>query len=75
MNADESRILQERLDELETRLAFQDDTIQSLNDALGQQQIALDRMRRSLELVANRQAEMVTMMPGDTEEDQPPPHY
>lgn len=75
MSADESRVLQQRLDELETRLAFQDDTIQSLNDALGQQQIALDRMRRSLELVAKRQAEMVTLMPGDTEGDQPPPHY
>ena len=75
MSTVESRVLQARLDELETRLAFQDDTIQSLNDALGQQQIALDRMRRSLELVAKRQTDMASMMPGDTEDNQPPPHY
>ena len=71
MSTEESRVLQARLDELETRLAFQDDTIQSLNDALGQQQIALDRMRRSLELVAKRQTDMASMMPGDTEDVQP----
>ena len=43
-----------RVDELETRLAFQDDTIQALNDALAAQQFELDRLRRSLELVAKR---------------------
>lgn len=75
MSIEQTKRLQARLDELETRVAFQDDTIQSLNDALGQQQIALDKMRRSLELLAKRQAEMVTLMPGDTAEDQPPPHY
>ncbi|MEH6564767.1 MAG: SlyX family protein [Halopseudomonas sp.] len=75
MSTNEVQMIRARLDELETRLAFQDDTIQSLNDALGQQQIALDRMRRSLELVAKRQADMVALMPGDEGDDQPPPHY
>jgi len=75
MSVGESEVWQARLDELETRLAFQDDTIQSLNDALGQQQILLEKMRRSLELIAKRQAEMVTLMPGESSDDQPPPHY
>ena len=69
-------VLLARLDELETRLAFQDDTIQSLNDALGQQQIALDRLQRSLQLIAKRQSDMASLMPGESADDnQPPPHY
>ncbi|GAA6131829.1 SlyX family protein [Halopseudomonas sabulinigri] len=75
MTVQEIDTLLARLNELETRLAFQDDIIQSLNDALGQQQIALDRLQRSLQLVAKRQSDMASLMPGDSAEDQPPPHY
>jgi SlyX protein len=75
MNAQEVGVLLARLDELETRLAFQDDTIQSLNDSLGQQQIDLDRLQRTLQLVAKRQSDMAAAMPGDSADDQPPPHY
>lgn len=64
-----------RVDELETRLAFQDDTIQALNDALAAQQFELDRLRRSLELVAKRQADLAAQIPGDAGEEAPPPHY
>ena len=63
------------VDELETRLAFQDDTIQALNDALAAQQFELDRLRRSLELVAKRQADLAAQIPGDAGEEAPPPHY
>lgn len=64
-----------RVDEMETRLAFQDDTIQALNDALAAQQFELDRLRRSLELVAKRQADLAAQIPGDAGEEAPPPHY
>ncbi|UGV31666.1 SlyX family protein [Halopseudomonas aestusnigri] len=64
-----------RVDELETRLAFQDDTIQALNDALAAQQFELDRLRRSLELVAKRQADLAAQIPDDAGEEAPPPHY
>ncbi|GMQ53435.1 SlyX family protein [Halopseudomonas aestusnigri] len=64
-----------RVDELETRQAFQDDTIQALNDALAAQQFELDRLRRSLELVAKRQADLAAQIPGDAGEEAPPPHY
>ena len=68
--------LQLRLDELEMRLAFQDDTIQSLNDVVAKQQIELGRLERALSLLARRQADLAASMPGDaTEDDQPPPHY
>lgn len=64
-----------RIDELESRLAFQDDTIQALNDVLAAQQFELDRLRRSLELVAKRQADLAAQVPGEAGEESPPPHY
>ena len=64
-----------RMDELETRLAFQDDTIQALNDVVSRQQLELEELQRALELLARRQADLAASMPGDAEDDQPPPHY
>ncbi|CEA02282.1 protein slyX [Pseudomonas saudimassiliensis] len=64
-----------RMDELETRLAFQDDTIQALNDVVSRQQLELEKLQRALELLARRQADLAASMPGDAEDDQPPPHY
>ena len=56
-------LLKERVDELESRLAFQDDTIQALNDVIAAQQLELGRLRRSLELLAQRQAEFAAQLP------------
>ena len=64
-----------RMDELETRLAFQDDTIQTLNDVVSRQELELERLQRALELLARRQADLAASMPGEAEDDQPPPHY
>ncbi|MCO5785184.1 hypothetical protein DHB74_02315 [Pseudomonas sp. G11-1] len=64
-----------RMDELEMRLAFQDDTIQALNDVVSRQESQLERLQRALELLARRQADLAASMPGETEDDQPPPHY
>ncbi|EPJ88911.1 MULTISPECIES: SlyX family protein [Pseudomonas] len=63
-----------RVTELESRLAFQDDTIQALNDVLVTQQRALDRLQQQMAAMLKRQEEMGSQF--DTfEEDAPPPHY
>lgn len=68
--------LQARMDELETRLAFQDDTVQALNDVVADQQLELDRLRRALSLLARRQTDLAASLPGEAEGDEPPPpHY
>ncbi|NLY58639.1 MAG: SlyX family protein [Gammaproteobacteria bacterium] len=64
-----------RLDELETRLAFQDDTIEALNEVVSRQELALEKLQRAVELLARRQADLAASMPGEAEADQPPPHY
>lgn len=64
-----------RMDELEMRVAFQDDTIEALNGVVSRQEMRLEKLQRSLELVARRQADLAASMPGEAEGDQPPPHY
>lgn len=64
-----------RLNEMEARLAFQDDTIEALNEVVSRQELELVRLQRALELLARRQADLAASMPGDGEDDQPPPHY
>lgn len=66
--------LDERVMELESRLAFQDDTIQALNDVLVTQRRELDKLQQQMAAVLKRQEEIGN--PFETfEEDVPPPHY
>lgn len=66
--------LDERVMELESRLAFQDDTIQALNDVLVAQQRILERMQLQMAALIKRQEEMGGQFEA-FEEDAPPPHY
>ncbi|RJX81332.1 SlyX family protein [Pseudomonas sp. LS-2] len=66
--------LDERVMELESRLAFQDDTIQALNDVLVAQQRSLDRMQLQMAALVKRQEEMGGQFE-TLEEEAPPPHY
>ncbi|WP_085697176.1 SlyX family protein [Pseudomonas sp. B26(2017)] len=65
---------EQRVTELESRLAFQDDTIQTLNDVLVEQQRVVERLQLQMAAVLKRQEEMVGQI-GSFEEDAPPPHY
>lgn len=66
--------LESRVTDLETRLAFQDDTIQAMNDVLVEQQRVMERMRLQLRALAKRQEEMQVPMDAG-ENEAPPPHY
>lgn len=66
--------LEKRLVDLEGRLAFQDDTIQTLNDMVSRQQLELDKVSRAMELLARRQADLAASLPNEGDEP-PPPHY
>ena len=65
---------QERIDTLETRLAFQDDTIQQLNDALIAQQARIDLLEAEMR-------QLIDEFRGGVSEaqikpaDELPPHY
>lgn len=64
----------ERINELESRLAFQDDTLQALNDALVAQQRLLERVQLQMAALIKRQEEVGSQF-GMAEDEAPPPHY
>ena len=66
--------LEARVMDLESRLAFQDDTIQALNDVLVMQQNAVDRLQMQMAALLKRQEEMGGQVES-FEEEAPPPHY
>lgn len=66
--------MDERVTELESRLAFQDDTIQALNDVLVAQQRVLERLQLQIEALAKRQEEGSGSFEMN-EDEAPPPHY
>lgn len=66
--------MEERVTELESRLTFQDDTIQALNDVLVAQQRALERLQLQVAALAKRQEEVDGQFEVG-EDEAPPPHY
>lgn len=63
---------QGRLDDLESRFAFQEETIRQLNDALVAQQARIDE----LETTVRQVMEQIRRGEGDEPPaHQPPPHY
>ncbi len=67
--------LVERLDSLESRLAFQDHTIEQLNQELTQQQRQVEKLRQQLDLLVSRLREMQLSQVASQAEETPPPHY
>ncbi|CAN7181361.1 SlyX family protein [Pseudomonas sp. LjRoot71] len=66
--------IDERINELESRLAFQDDTIQALNDELVVQQRLIERLQMQVAALVKRQDEVSSQF-GQAESEAPPPHY
>ena len=66
--------LEDRVTDLESQLAFQDDTIQALSDVLAVQQREVERLQLQMAALLKRQEEMVGQFES-SEEEAPPPHY
>jgi SlyX protein len=69
----ELKSLGERIDLLETRLAFQDETIETLNKTITDQWLKIDALTRQLAGLNERLQEAESRAPGAANE--PPPHY
>lgn len=67
--------LEMRVMELETRLAFQDDTIQALNDEIVAQQRIVERLQMQVAALARRQEELLSQFGASDSDEAPPPHY
>lgn len=65
----------DRLIEIETRIAYQEDALRTLSDALARQQLDLDRLQRLCQSLQSRlDAGGDTAAPATLEEERPP-HY
>ena len=67
--------MEERLIELETRLAFQEDAIHHLNQTVADQRRQIDALEQRIEQLKQR---LQSLNPSPLEGDQPeppPPHY
>ncbi|WP_461480932.1 SlyX family protein [Porticoccus sp.] len=66
---------EERLVDIEMRLAFQEDTIERLNDVICRQQELLDRLLARCDMLGTRVRELADKLPDEGGGDERPPHY
>lgn len=71
---DQHNQLQKRLDELESRFAFQEDLLESLNTMIADQQNELDKLWRANQLL-KEQLTKLEHSSGTEPVEAPPPHY
>lgn len=63
------------LAELETKAAFQEQTIEELNQALIHQQFALDKLQNQVRQLAEKLQGVAGSQVASRAEETPPPHY
>ena len=64
-----------RIDALETKIAYLEDTVQTLNDIVSGQQRAIAAFSVSCKYLVDRQKGLAELIEGDAETDERPPHY
>jgi len=67
--------VQKRLTELETRSAFQEETLEQSSRIIAHQQQVIDKLQREINLLARRMAELQPSPAAGTAQEPPPPHY
>ena len=65
--------LSERIDAIEMRLTYQDETIETLNQTITAQWAEIDKLTRQIVELKERLQEAESQAPGPANE--PPPHY
>jgi SlyX protein len=69
----DAKSLGDRVDALESRLTFQDETIETLNQTITAQWLKIDALTRQVVALSERLEQAEAQAPGATNE--PPPHY
>lgn len=64
-----------RMDELETRLAFQDELIETLSDQLAQQELDIRKLWEAKQHLNKQLSEIAPSNIKRDDEEVPPPHY
>lgn len=67
--------MNERLVDLEARLAFQERALQELNDVVVHQQRDIDRLTKEVEVLRTQVRNVMPALVAPQSEETPPPHY
>ena len=67
--------MENKIIDLESKLAFQDQTINELNEVITDQQQQLDQLREEIRLLNIRIASVAEASNVSNEKEPPPPHY
>ncbi|MDH5300796.1 MAG: SlyX family protein [Gammaproteobacteria bacterium] len=67
--------MEERIIELETRLAYQEDLLQELNDRIAEQQLQIDKQAMQIGLLRQQMLAVTPSNVVDLSQETPPPHY
>ncbi|MDC0612303.1 SlyX family protein [Vibrio sp.] len=73
--SDKQTKLEQRIDDLEYQIAYQEQTIDSLNNALAQQQLQMSKMQEQMQFMIGKLKTMTSSNLADPSEETPPPHY
>ena len=66
---------EDRLVDIETKIAFQENIIKDLSDEVYKQQKQIDSLNESLKLLLDQLRESSPLSPGINLQDEKPPHY
>ena len=64
-----------RLEQIEIKLAYQDQAMQDLSDLVYRQEKALEHLEARLGVVTERIGELLETLPEASTDDEIPPHY
>jgi SlyX protein len=67
--------MEQRLIDLESRVAFQDDALEQLNRVVHEQQLQIDHLRAELDTVKQQLRAVAPTLVAGRDEETPPPHY
>ncbi len=67
--------MQQDIEQLQMKVAFQEDTIETLSEALAKQQIQLDQITFQMKHVSDKLKQIQPSNIADASEETPPPHY
>ena len=66
---------EDRIIEIETKLAHQEHTVQALNDVVTEQSTRIGQLEDLCKALVDRLQSLASNLPATTETDERPPHY